>query len=187
MLYPAMRNLAIAGAMFFWIVIPISYSKNSRIQAAATQCPSATAQAKLTGWALNSKMPLGTATYNESTKQLDVSVSSVGLPDGTALLVLIGDDEIGKLNPLKDGSASGTLTQTLTEGARVRVFNGDVPILSANLQCVAATPTPSPTVTTTPTPSPSPSPSISPSPTAAPEPVPEPIPTHPSPTPTPED
>jgi hypothetical protein len=64
----------------------------------------------------------------------------VDLKDGTVLDVRIGDDKIGKMEPLKGKSAGAVITveDELDENSRVRIFNDDVPILSANLSCDAS-------------------------------------------------
>jgi hypothetical protein len=181
------QGLTLTLAIVAWIGLPTSFSFD--IQTAA--CPSGLSQANLTGWMLNGKMPSGTASYNSNTKQLDVSVESIGLPDGTTLQVLKGDDRIGQIGPLVGGKANGTVTAVLDDGARVRVFDGERPLVSANLVCVAATPTPTSTETPTPTPTqtqtptPTPTPTVTPSPTVSPgEPTPDPMP-KPSPFPSP--
>lgn len=137
-------------------------------------CPSGMMSARLTGWHLNEKLPRGTADFNLATKQLEVAVTNVALPDGTVLNVLDGDDRIGSLPPLKRGGASVNITaNTLKEDSRIRILHDDRPIVSANLKCDAVEP--SPTVTPSPVPlptlSPSPSPTVMPSPTPAPSPT----------------
>jgi hypothetical protein len=175
------RMLVLALALLAWVGIPVSFSLDSSLQSAASLCPSGSAQARLTGWILNSKMPVGTANYNESTKQLDIAVESVALADGTTLLVFEGDNRLGQLKPLKDGSASGTVTATVPDAARLRILNGETPIVSANLKCVDSTPTPTQTPSPSPSPSPAPTVTPSPSPTAtvapSPSPAPSPLPT----------
>jgi hypothetical protein len=174
-------------------------------------CPSGHAGAKLTGWQLNKKMPLGTASYVESTKNLKVDVSSVDLPNGTVLSVYVDENRIGDMPPLADGVASVVLSHAVPDGARVRVLSADRPIVSANLQCVDApkavpttnprsTPTPrptqapSPSPTSTPLPSPTlqpvPTPTVSPTPSPSPaeSPTPDPMPkSSPAPSPSPGD
>ncbi len=177
------KFLVAAVALVAWLAFP---TLNLRSQmAAAPACPSGRYSAKLTGWMLDGKTPVGTADYDHNTRRLEVTVSSVALADGTNLAVLIGDDRIGELAPLKDGSATGQIMRQLPDGARVRVFHGERPIVSANLVCVAApiqtptppspTPTPSPTMTPTPTQTPTPDPTPTASPTPG-MPTPDPMP-----------
>jgi hypothetical protein len=185
-----MISTIIFAATLVWLGFPVhdAISRGSaRTTEVATTCPSGHSEARLTGWVLNNKTPSGVATYNESARLLEVSVDSVGLPDGTVLLVFSGDDRIGQLPPLKDGAATGTITRSLAEGARVRVIDDDRPIVSANLECTdvptavptaSPSPTTGPTATATPSPSPSPSATVSPGPTAEPtqDPMPKPSP-----------
>ena len=165
---------------------------------AESTCPSGHSGAKLTGWQLNNKMPLGTASYIEATKDLRVEVTSVGLPNGTVLSVFVDETRAGDMSPLIDGTASVVLNQLVPDGARIRVLSADRPIVSANLQCVDApkgattaprsTPTPRPTRAPSPSPSPTstpvPSPTLQPVPTPTVSPTPSPSPAE-SPTPDP--
>ena len=196
--YPRIRSVLMILVLALWSAVPVT---DSLFGQTGAQCPSGHSEARLTGWPLNGKTPSGTAKFNESTQVLEVSVKGVALPDGTVLTVFIGDDRIGQLEPLKDGIASGTITRSIPDASRVRVFSSERPLVSANLACVAApkvtatvspaitptvTPTVSPSVSPTPTPTatetPTPSPTVSPGPTA--EPTQDPMP-KPSPMPTP--
>ncbi|MEO8650174.1 MAG: hypothetical protein ABI539_13495 [Acidobacteriota bacterium] len=147
-------------------------------------CPSGFSTARLIGWNLDNKQPLGKAVFDETKNRLEVSVENVGLPDGHQLSVLIGDDRIGSIGALKEGSASGAVDRQLKSGARVRIFDDDRPIVSGNLVSdntrsattpprvsPSATPGESPTVSPSLSPSASPAPTVSPSesPTASPE------------------
>lgn len=156
-------------AAFAWTVSPVlghfNLTPNDDNKKVAP-CPSGHSVARLTGWMLNEKMPIGTAHYDEAAQKLEVSVDSVGLPDGSRLTVLNGDDRIGELSALAAGKATVTVTGALKQGDRVRILQGDRPIVSGNLKCdaSAATPTPSPTASPTATPSPTASPSVTPTP-----------------------
>jgi hypothetical protein len=163
----ARMKLIIVLAAICWTSIPLlkEIRSTERVRAEpVAQCPSGHAEARLTGWTLNGKTPVGLAKYDEATGLLEVSVDAVSLADGKVLSILIGEDRVGELQPLKDGKATGTITRQLADNARVRVFDADRPIVSANLQCVAAAAAP----TVSPSPSPSPSASASPSPSASP-------------------
>ena len=100
-------------------------------------CGTGQYQALLTGWTLNGSTPTGNAHYSSKDKRLEIKVEKVDLKDGTVLDVRIGDDKIGKMEPIKDKSATTVITieDELDEKSRVRIFNDDVPILSANLAC----------------------------------------------------
>ena len=189
-IHPLIKTIIVVIALAAWSVIPLT---DRLFGQAGAQCPSGHSEARMTGWPLNGKTPSGTAKFNESTRVLEIFVKDVALADGKVLTVLIGDDRIGQLEPLKDGMASGTITRSIPDAARVRVFDADRPLVSANLVCVAATavmptispvetpsatPTSSPTSTPTPTPTPTPSPTVSPGPTAEPtqDPMPKPSP-----------
>ena len=88
-------------------------------------------EAQLTGWTLNEMTPTGTARYGAKDKRLEIEVEKVKLKDGTVLEVRIGDDKIGKLEPLKDNSAKAVIVveDELDEKSRVRIFNDDVTIM----------------------------------------------------------
>lgn len=172
--YSSSKSFLISLGLLTWLTFPL-LDLRSQIKT-ELRCPSGRYSAKLTGWMMDGKTPFGTADYDQNTRRLEVTVSSVALADGTNLSVLIADDRIGEMAPLKDGSAVTTITRELPEGARVRVFHGERPIVSANLVCVAApaaTPTPTPTPTASPTATPSPSPTMTPSPTPNGPPTPE--------------
>ena len=185
-------------AIATWMSLPLAYGIMPGSQSVAeggAQCPSGKFTARLTGWAIDGRLPSGSATFDTATNRLEVTVESVNLPDGKVLSVLIGEERIGDIGTLTGNSAKGSIGRTVKEGDRVRVFDADRPIVSGNLVCVAApavtvgptaspvtTPTPSPSPTTSissPTPSPSPtataSPTPSPSPGATTSPVPTPI------------
>ncbi|PYT00437.1 MAG: hypothetical protein DMF63_07670 [Acidobacteria bacterium] len=176
-LFQSVTILFLVGLLVF------SFAPTSVSDAIPTSlaCPSARSAAKLTGWALNNKNPFGDAVYDESAKSLVITVSNVALPNGTRLSILTGDEKIGEMEPLKEGSARGVVTHILPDNARVRVFSDDRPIVSANLQCSTspapvATVVPSPSVRPSPSTSPSVSPSTSPSPGPTNEPTPDPMP-----------
>ena len=175
------NTLVLVFAALAWIASPV-YNIFEFIGAEAAPntiepCPSGRAAARLTGWMLNEKMPVGKANYNEKSQKLDVAVESVALPDGRKLNVLIGDDRVGELGSLTNGSATGAITRNIKEGSRVRVLDGERPIVSGNLVCdnaepaptVPPSPSPTPSPTETPTPDPSVTPTPSPSPTLSPE------------------
>lgn len=179
-------------AVSIWLSLPLFsflavHAEDSRLPTAV--CPTGKLSVRLTGWTLNGKMPTGFAEFSTKDKQLKVSVDSVVLDDGTKLDVLIGDDKIGEIEGLKNGTAKASLnpTEVIKEGSRVRVFNDERPIVSANLACDNSAPSPSvspsmaPTVSPTTSPSAAPSLSPSPSPSVAPSLVP---PMSPSPSPT---
>lgn len=185
-----MKTRSFSGAIIIllaaiaWISVPVYSSFISRTDAgpAATQCQSGKLFARLTGWTLNNNTPSGTAIFDEKTRQLTIAVESVALPDGNKLSVHVGDDEIGEFETLKKGSATITITQNLSEGARVRVLDDDRPVVSGNLVCEKVQPTPTPSMTPTPSPTVTPSPFPTATPTVTPAPTVSPM---PSPMPTP--
>lgn len=187
-----MKTKSLSGAIIImlaaiaWISVPVYSSFISDAKQTVTQCQSGKLFARLTGWTLNNNTPSGTAIFDEKTRQLTIAVESVALPDGNKLSVHVGDDEIGEFETLKKGSATITISQNLSEGARVRVLDDDRPVVSGNLVCEKVQPTPTPMPSMTPTPSPTVTPS--PFPTATPTVTPTPAPTispMPSPMPTP--
>ena len=191
----AFINSTVCFLLFAVLSLPLPSRSGAVSSRTFSDCPGSRSAAKLTGWTLNNKTPVGTAKYDESNKSLEISVESVGLPDGTRLSVFIAEEKIGEIEPLKDGAGRVVLNHAVPDQARVRVLAGDRPVVSANLKCVDATgpttrptpvptssPSPSPSLSPSPSVSPSPSPSVSPGPTA--EPTPDPMPKH-SPVPSP--
>lgn len=167
--------LFLAAAVIIWIASPVYSSLNNISGPRADSCPSGRSEARLTGWMFNNKMPIGLAVYDEKTKQLEVKITNVALPDGERLNILIGFDRIGETSALAGGAATTVVTQTLKEGDRVSIFEGERALVSANLACVKSTADPTPTPA--PTASPSPTTSPSPAPTSSPMPVPPATPT----------
>ncbi len=102
-------------------------------------CPSGKMTANLTGWTLNNMIPKGTASYEESTKQLKISLESVKLDDGTVLTIESDDDKIGEVTSLKDGNAEASINVAdgLKEKDRIRIVEDERPIVSGNLTCAA--------------------------------------------------
>src|SRR5687767_7441610 len=95
--------VALSTVIVATVVAEDSRNYLAGIAAESSICPSGQSSARLTGWMLNNKTPMGTATYTESGKNLEVTVSAVNLPDGTRLSVLDGENRIGELSPLKSG------------------------------------------------------------------------------------
>ena len=179
------RYAVLMIAIAAWIALPVFnhlISASGKTDDRGADCPSGKFAAKLTGWSLGGKFPSGSATFDAGTNQLQVSVESVNLPDGKMLAVLIGEDRIGEIGSLSKGSARGLITRALSEGDKVRVFDGERPIVSGTLTCVAAptqspSPMPAPSATMSPSPTSSPSPTPTPSQTPSPEPQPTATPT----------
>ncbi len=120
-------------------------------------CTSGKMTARLTGWTLNNMIPKGTATYDEATKELKISLLSVKLDDGTLLTIETKKDKLGEVTALKDGKAEIALTvdDGLKEKDRIRVIEKDRPIVSGNLVCTKAeSPKKSPMPKASPTPEP---------------------------------
>jgi hypothetical protein len=124
------------------LLVPAGIDADARAQGSSPQaaCQTGKFAARLTGWTLNAKTPRGTADFTLTDKQLTVSVSSVALPDGTKLDILIDDDEVGVLEGLKDGEgkASITVSDKIEDGARVRILNDERPVVSGDLKCETA-------------------------------------------------
>jgi len=132
-------------ALLAAIILPLSFysslSAQEASQAANDGCTNGKLSASLTGWMMNNEMPTGTAGFDADKKQLSVSVTSVKLPDGTKLEVLIGDKKIGELDGLAKGESKGQITidRDLSAGDRVRILNDKRPVVSGNLTCDAST------------------------------------------------
>lgn len=159
-------------AVCAWVALPIVNSAKDAVF--QDTCASGKSSANLTGWPIDGKYPAGSAEFDRETNRLTVTARSVPLEDGTILRVLIGDDRIGEMQPLKAGETQVVITGSdkVDVDSRVRVFNKDVPLMSGNLVCVEPTPTASPTAVPTSTPLPSPSASPTAIPTASPTPFP---------------
>ena len=172
------NTILLIAAAIIWIATPV-YSSLNRVPeiTASAACPSGRSEARLTGWMFNNKMPIGSAVYDEKTRQLEVKIKNVALPDGEQLNILIGDDRIGETAALAGGAATTVLTQNLKEGDRVSIFNGERALVSANLVCAEPSLTQTPTPTVTPSPTPSPTMTPSPTPTGTPAPMPPATPT----------
>ena len=103
-------------------------------------CTSGQFEAKLTGWALNNKMPMGKAEYKKSAKALKVIVSSVALGDGTVLEVRNGDNKIGETLPLKDSETTAMIDPfDMGDDLLVGIWENDRPIVTGSLKCVEVT------------------------------------------------
>ena len=174
-------SMIVVFAALAWIAAPVfSILKTDAATPAAAAiapCPSGRSAARLTGWMMNNKMPVGKASYDEQSQRLEVSVDSVSLPDGHQLAVLVGDNRIGELKALSGGSAAATINRIVKEGSRVRVLDDDRPVVSGNLVCDNSQPAPTvpPSPTPTPTVSPTPEPTVTPPPTPAPSPTLKPV------------
>lgn len=143
-----LRSTILRTAMFtisavVALLVPAGIDADARAQNLSPQtnaCQTGKFAARLTGWTLNAKTPRGTADFTLTGKQLTVSVSSVALPDGTKLDILIDDDKVGAFEGLKDGEgkASITVSEKIEDGARVRILNDERPVVSGDLKCEAA-------------------------------------------------
>jgi hypothetical protein len=138
---PTISVAALATVIFATLALSANNPMKNDLRTGIDQvCASGNYAAVLTGWELNGTTPTGKATYTSSDNRLIVEVKNVKLKDGTVLEVLIGDEKIGRLEPLKDGSAKASIVaeDKLDEKSRIRVFDDDRPIVSANLHCEAA-------------------------------------------------
>lgn len=102
------------------------------------ECSSGKLSAKLTGWAIEGKMPRGSAEYVMGEgAAIKVTLESVNLSDGTVLAVFDGDNHIGDMPALKGGNVTGSIatTKALSEGSYIKVMNEDLPIVTGGLSC----------------------------------------------------
>jgi hypothetical protein len=131
-----MRSFIFISLIFAISAVFLVDPQNSMsAESPVSQCQSGRSAAKLTGWELNSKMPRGSAVFTAESGSLEISVENVALPDGRMLNVLVDDDRIGQIGPLKEGSATGSIAGKLADGDRVRVIDDDRPVVSGNLKC----------------------------------------------------
>lgn len=102
-------------------------------------CTSGQFEAKLTGWTLNNKMPMGKAEFRKVAKKLKVMVSAVALSDGTVLEIRNGDNKIGETLPLKNNETSALIDPfDIGDELLVAIWEDDRPIVSGSLKCVEA-------------------------------------------------
>ncbi len=125
----------------------------------AADCP-----ATLMGAAIGDKQPGGNAQFRDKKNQLQVSVSSVNLPENTTLSVFVGDTSVGQIALSKNGKGKVTAATTMTimGGMTISVKNGETMILSGRFACVNVNPALTVSPTTSPVPTMSPSPMESP-------------------------
>ncbi|HEX8560317.1 MAG TPA: DUF4214 domain-containing protein [Pyrinomonadaceae bacterium] len=146
--------------------------------------------AALSGASLGGQTPVGKAVFRErpgADRKLQVEVQDVNLPAGTALVVLVGGQQVATLtiDSLRAGrveleTGRGQAVPAVANGTSVAVRNqSGATIASGAFGSAAPAPTPgaSPTATPTPTPGagPTPTPGASPTPTPGATPSPTPV------------
>lgn len=194
----------------FWVMIPFILNDKT---VSADELSDTRIQASLSGGAINGVTPAGFSEWrldDSGRRRLDVQASSVNLPAGTVLTIVINNGVVGQMSVNSFSGASfsidsnnGQTVPTVNFGNAIQVNNGAETILAGTFGTVTPTPSPSGSPTGSPNPSPSgsptgtpngtpnPSPSASPSasptatPTGSPNPSPSATPTgSPNPSPT---
>ncbi|HSK73986.1 MAG TPA: FG-GAP-like repeat-containing protein [Pyrinomonadaceae bacterium] len=127
--------------------------------------------AGLSGGTINGVLPNGYAQFeiHSSRRELEARVNQVNLPIGTALAVIVNNNQVGQIiletggeGRLRLRTDRGENVPSVIIGSTIRVQNGGAVILSGTFNGFGgASPTPSPNPTASPNSSPSPSPSPS--------------------------
>lgn len=132
------KAAAIAAAAF--LAVTAAGSQQDVGTMSLQTCTSGQFEAKLTGWSLNNKMPIGKAEYRKSAKTLKVIVSAVALNDGTVLEIRNGDNKIGETLPLKDSETTAMIESfDIGDDLLVGIWEDTRPIVTGSLKCVEAT------------------------------------------------
>lgn len=130
---------AAATAVVAMLAVTAVGSQQNEATNSLQTCTSGQFEAKLTGWSLNNKMPLGKAEYRKSAKTLKVMVSAVALSDGTVLEIRNGDNKIGETLPLKDSETSAVIESfEIGDDLLVGIWQESRPIVTGSLKCVEA-------------------------------------------------
>ena len=173
----------------FWVSIPFILNDKT---VSADELSDTRIQATLSGAPINGVTPAGFSEWrldDSGRRRLEVQASSLNLPAGTVLSVVVNNAEIGQISVNSFGGAflnldtnNGQTVPVINFGNPIQVNNGASVILAGTFGTVTPTPSPSgspngspspsasPTGSPNGTPSPSPtgSPNASPSPTASP-------------------
>ncbi|HEY8560200.1 MAG TPA: FG-GAP-like repeat-containing protein [Pyrinomonadaceae bacterium] len=187
------RVFAIVLFAAFWVSIPFILSD---APVSADELSDTRIQATLTGVAINAVTPAGFSEWrldDGGRRRLDVQASSVNLPAGTVLSIVVNNAAIGQTSVNNLGGAffsidsnNGQTVPVINFGDPVEVRNGAGVVLSGRFGTVTATPSPSGSPNASPSPTASPSGSPSPSPSASPSAAPSGTPTgSPNPSPSP--
>lgn len=159
------KTALIVFALFAAMLVPFYFGEKAGAQADDNHNHGNSISANLAGGAINNVIPHGTARYTtfNNERSLSVDVSSVNLPGGTQLSVLVNGTAAGQitLNNFRSGrlyldTDDGDTVPVVIGGSNVAVKNGETTILAGTFIAPPATPTPSPTATGTGSPSPSP-------------------------------
>src|SRR5215213_6339833 len=174
-----LKNAWVLMFALAWVILPFALNKTV-VQADELMLSDIRIQASLTGPAIGGVTPGGFAehrTDDSGRRRLDVQASSVNLPQGTVLNVVLNNAVVGQMTVnqfsgafLSLDSNNGQNVPPASNGNTVAVMNGTTTVVSGVFGVVTPTPSPS----GSPTGSPSPSPSVSPtgSPNGSPSPSP---------------
>ena len=158
-----------------WVILPFALNKTV-VQ--ADDLSDIRIQASLTGPAINGVTPGGFAehrTDDSGRRRLDVQASSVNLPQGTVLNVVLNNAVVGQMTVNQFSGAflsldtnNGQNVPPAGNGNQVAVLNGNTTVVSGVFGVVTPTPSPSGSPNGSPSPSVSPSGSPTGSPTVSP-------------------
>ena len=188
------RITAVLLLAAFWVMIPFILNDKT---VSADELSDTRIQASLSGGAINGVTPAGFSEWrldDSGRRRLDVQASSVNLPQGTVLTIVVNNAVVGQMSvnafsgaAFSIDSNNGQTVPTVNFGNPIQVNNGAETILAGTFGTVTPTPSPSGSPTGSPNPSPSvspsgtpngtPNPSPSASPTATPNGTPNPSPT----------
>src|SRR5829696_6619402 len=173
-----LKNAWVLMFALAWVILPFALNKTV-VQ--ADDLSDIRIQASLTGPAINGVTPGGFAEHrtedDNSRRRLKVDATSVNLPQGTVLNVVLNNAVVGQMTVNQFSSAfldfdtnNGQNVPPASNGNTIAVMNGTTTVVSGVFGVVTPTPSPSGSPTGSPTASPSVSPTGSPtgSPTASP-------------------
>ncbi len=167
------RISAILLMAALWVTIPFILNDKT---VSADELSDTRIQASLSGGAINGVTPAGFSEWrldDSGRRRLNVQASSVNLPTGTVLTIVINNAVVGQMSVNSFSGANydvdtgnGQPVPTVNFGNPIQVNNGAETVLAGTFGTV--TPTPSPSGSPTGSPNPSPSGSPNPSPSATP-------------------
>jgi hypothetical protein len=165
-----LRNAWVLLFALAWVVLPFALSKTV-VQ--ADDLSDTRIRASLSGPAINGVTPSGFAehrTDDDNRRRLEVQASSVNLPQGTVLNVVLNNAVVGQMTVNQFNGAflsidtnNGQNVPPASNGNPIAVMNGNTTVVSGVFGIVTATPSPSGSPTGSPTASPSVSPTVFPS------------------------
>ena len=126
--------LVLAGVLF-------NAPQAAETPGAATQCPNGPLAADLTGDAISSITPAGTARFREKGKNgLMINVRQVNVAANTDLDVYVGETKVGTIEIGRGRNGQlrvDSSAATIDEGSVITIRNGTTTVLTGTFACVA--------------------------------------------------